>query len=65
MKKEEKSKSISMTKNKGLFNKKDVGFKWVGVFIMSTHGDEALDDVEVEKFSQVKIKPKKYSTLLI
>ena len=30
---------------------------------MSTHGDEALDDVEVEKISQVKIKPKKYSNL--
>ena len=43
-----------MTKNKGLFNKKDVSFKQGGVFIMSTHGDEALDDVEVEK-----IKPGK------
>ena len=32
---------------------------------MSTHGDEAVDDVEVEKISQVKIKPQKYSTLLI
>ena len=46
-----------MTKNKRLFNKKDVSFKWGGVFIKSTHGNEALDDVEVEKISQVKIKP--------
>ena len=38
-----------MTNNKGFFNKKDVSFKRGGVFIMSTHGDEALDDVEVEK----------------
>ena len=45
-----------MTKNKGLFNKKDVSFKQGGVFIMSTHGDEALHEVEVGKISQVKIK---------
>ena len=45
-----------MTKNKGLFNKKDVSFKQGGVFIMSTHGDEALDEVEVEKM-ELSLKP--------
>ena len=54
-----------MTKNKGLFNKKDVSFKQGGVFIMSPHDNEALDDVELEKISQVKIKPQKYSSSFI